>query len=83
MVELSCGYFSTETSRRERLLPSWLWACWYAWSWAGSVGAWLGSMVTLVALARALITSVSVDFSKLAEAWTVLTRLGIRSLRRW
>ena len=33
--------------------------------------------------ARAAVTSVSVDFSKLAAPETVLTRFGIRSARRW
>src|SRR5438876_431110 len=37
----------------------------------------------LVALARAWMTASMVDFSKSAAPFTVLTKLGIRSLRRW
>ena len=43
----------------------------------------ISPMLTLVALARASVTSLSVFSSKFAEARTVATMFGIRSARRW
>jgi len=43
----------------------------------------LGSIFTLVALARAWMTASSVSFSKFAAPFTVFTKFGIRSMRRW
>ena len=40
-------------------------------------------MVTLVALARASVTSISTVLLLLRLALTVATRFGIRSARRW
>ena len=48
-----------------------------------SVGAAPELICTRPTEARALVTSVRVDFSKLAAPLTVATRLGTRSARRW
>ena len=57
-------------------------AIFYDASVCGSVGALLVSIFTCPTEARALVISVSVDFSKFAAPETVLTRFGMRSLRR-
>jgi hypothetical protein len=76
------GYFSTVTSRRESALDSSPWA---ASNFRNASGSFTSSGVTwmLVALARACTTASSVLFSKSAAPFTLATRFGIRSARRW